>query len=1011
MKRIQTIFLCLTLAVAAFADISVKGTVIDADSSEPMIGVSVLVKGSTVGTITDFEGNFQITVPDKATLQFSYLGYKAIEVRAVENMNVIMESDALQLQEVVSLGYSAVKKAELSSAVVTVDAEKLKDVTSPDIGNMLQGKVAGLTVTNASGQPGEAAQIRIRGTGSITAGSEPVYVVDGVMGGSFNPNDVESISVLKDAGSTGIYGAAAAGGVIVVTTKSGKKGEKVHVDIHATAGGKQALFGNYRMMKSAELYNFHKSLYSAGAFSVTYPKLDDLPDYSWQDEFFHTGVIQNYNVAVHGGSEHVGYYVSLDYFDEKGTFKSTGMKKVSGHASLKADITKWLDMNVKVDFSKSSIDYPATWTMMADAYGKMPWDCPYVYDENGNATDKYVRIDKNTRSDNGKKWWSQETWNSLHSSLYNYSRGEDFNFSGVLQLGVHFTDWLHFTTTNTFTMGNSLSTNYIDPRVYDTSYPNGYISKSTSMSKSFGTTNILKGGYQWDKHSFNAMAGFEYSFWNSEYTSAAGTDMPNGIDVLNVSVMRSVGGYTIPGAGWAAFIQASYDWNKRYFVTATYRAEASSIFAPNHRVGHFPSVAASWLISNEDFMKEQKVVSLLKLRASYGITGNNNIPAYKYLSSYTFTNILQDQWSRGPLIYQSQVGAMPSRLANPELHWETANMAAVGIDLAFIDRINMSIDLYQTDNTGLLLNVPVAPSTGFYEVTKNIGAVRNRGIEFMIDANIINIKKWRWDVGFNIGFNQNRVMSLPNHTPFLQQESSVNQQIKEGQDIYTWYMKEWAGVDPDNGDPLWYVVDANGDYVLDASGNKTTTNDYNATQAHAVGKATPLFSGGLNTTVSWNGIFLHLSSNFQYGNLIYNYTRQAYDADGAYLGYNQLSIENSVLGWKRWEKPGDIATHPKSELNGNKSSNAVSSRFLEDGSYFRLKNLTVGYDFPTKLISKARMTKCRIYFSADNLWTASKFSGMDPEITLETSSDRLAGMYTENYPVGRTFQGGVEISF
>ena len=198
---------------------------------------------------------------------------------------------------------------------------------------------------------------------------------------------------------------------------------------------------------------------------------------------------------------------------------------------------------------------------------------------------------------------------------------------------------------------------------------------------------------------------------------------------------------------------------------------------------------------------------------------------------------------------------------------------------------------------------------------------------------------------------------------------------------------------------------------VQASGNKTTTNDYNATQAHAVGKATPLFSGGLNTTVSWNGIFLHLSSNFQYGNLIYNYTRQAYDADGAYLGYNQLSIENSVLGWKRWEKPGDIATHPKSELNGNKSSNAVSSRFLEDGSYFRLKNLTVGYDFPTKLIRKARMTKCRIYFSADNLWTASKFSGMDPEITLETSSDRLAGMYTENYPVGRTFQGGVEISF
>ena len=1000
MKRFQTIFLSLLVGVYAFADINVKGKVIDADGSEPMIGVSVLVKGSSIGTVTDFDGNFQLTVPDKATLQLSYIGYKTIEVRAVSDMNIIMESDAQQLQEVVSLGYSAVKKAELSSAVVTVSAEQLTDVTTSDIGNMLQGKVAGLTVSNAGGQPGDAAQIRIRGTGSITAGSDPVYVVDGVMGGTFNPNDVETISVLKDAGSTGIYGASAAGGVIVVTTKSGKKHDKVHVDIKATAGAKQALYGNYKMMDSKELYNFHKSLYSAGAFGAIYPKLKDLPDYNWQDEFFKTGVIQNYNVAVHGGSEHVGYYVSLDYFGEEGTLRSTGMQKVAGHASLKADIAKWLDMNVKVDFTKSSVDYPSSWTMLGDAYYKMPWDCPYVYDAEGNVTNEYVRIDKGTRPDNGGKWWSQETWNSLHSTKTNYTKSDNFDFSGVLQLNVHFTDWLHFSTTNTFGSGRWLSSTYIDPRSYDTSYPNGYIGKDVGVSKSFGTTNILKGGYQWDKHSFNAMAGFEYGFWQTEYTSASGVGMPNGVDALNSASPLANGGYIMPGKSWATFIQASYDWNKRYFITATYRAEASSIFAPNHRVGHFPSAAVSWLISNEDFMKGQDIVSFLKLRASYGIVGNNNIPAYKYLSTYALNKL-----------YQSNVAGSPSRLANPELHWETANMAALGIDLTFIKRIDMSIDLYQTDNTGLLLNVPVAPSTGFYEVTQNIGAVRNRGIEYRIDANIINIGKWRWDLGFNIGFNQNRVMSLPNHTPFLQVASSVHQQIKEGQDIYTWYMKEWAGVDPANGDPLWYVVDEEGNYVLDANGNKTTTNDYNATQEHAVGKATPLFSGGINTQLSWNGIFLHINSNFMYGNQIYNYTRHSSDADGAYLGYNQLSIENSRQGWSRWTKPGDIATHPKATLNGNRSANQISSRYLEDGSYFRLKNLTVGYDFPISLIKKAHMTKCRIYFSADNLFTISKFSGMDPEITLETDANNLAGMYTENYPVGRTFQGGVEISF
>jgi len=1000
MKRVQAIFFCLMLTVAAFADISVKGKVIDADGAEPMIGVSILVKGTGIGTVTDFDGNFELNVPDKATLQLSYIGYKTIELRAVENMQIIMESDAQQLQEVVSLGYSAVKKAELSSAVVTVSSEALTDVTTSDIGNMLQGKVAGLTVSNAGGQPGDAAQIRIRGTGSINAGSAPIYVVDGVMGGAFNPNDVETISVLKDAGSTGIYGAQGAGGVIVVTTKSGKKGDKVHVDLKATAGAKQALFGNYRMMRSQELYNFHSQMFSPTVFKLSYPESLLEQDWVWQDEFFKTGVIQNYNVAVHGGSEHVGYYVSLDYYGEQGTLKTTGMQKVTGHASLKADITKWLDLNLKVDFSKSKVDYPASWTMLGDAFYKMPWDCPYEYDAEGNLTDKYVMISSGKRPDNGQKWWSQETWNSLHGTQYKYANSDNFDFAGVLQLGVHFTDWLHFTTTNTFGAGHWLSSEFRDPRAYDTDYINGYVYKGAGLSKSFGTTNILKGGYQWDKHSFNAMIGQEWSTWQSEYVNASGIGMPNGVDALNSSSPLGNGGYIMPGKSWSFFVQASYDWNKRYFITATYRTEGSSNFGSQHRVGHFPSVAASWLISNEEFMKNQNVVSFLKLRASYGITGNSDIPAYQYMSTYSLN-----------ALYQNKVAGSPSRMANPDLHWETANMAALGIDLTFIKRIDMSIDIYQTDNTGLLVYKPIAPQTGFYQVMKNEGAVRNRGIEYRIDANIINIGKWRWDLGFNIGFNKNRVMNLPDHKSFLQTASSVNQIITEGEDIFSWYLKEWAGVDPQNGDPLWYCVDEKGDYILDDAGNKTTTNDYNATQARIVGKATPLFSGGINTQLSWNGIFLHINSNFQYGNKIYNYTRHSSDADGAYLGYNQLSIDDTKLGWSRWTEPGQIATHPKATLNGNKNANQISSRYLEDGSYFRIKNLTLGYDFPAQLIKKAHMTKCRIYFTADNLFTASKFSGMDPEITLEKSTYSLAGFYSENYPVGRSFMGGLEISF
>ncbi len=993
MKRLQTIFLCLTLAVAAFADISVKGTVIDADSSEPMIGVSVLVKGSTVGTVTDFDGNFEMTTPDKATLVLSYIGYKSIEIRAVEGgMRIIMESDAQQLQEVVSLGYSAVKKAELSSAVVTVDAEKLTDVVTSDVGNMLQGKIAGVQISNSTGQPGASAEIRIRGTGSITAASDPVYVVDGVMGGQFNPNDVESISVLKDAGATGIYGAAAAGGVIVVTTKSGKRNEKARVTVRATAGSTQPLFGNFRLMDSEELYFYHKTMYSPSVFNQLRPiTLLDM-DYNWQNEFFKNGVTQDYYISVAGGTNKLGYYASFDYYKQDGTFINTGYEKFSGRVNLNAEVFKWLDMKINAYFDKSNSQGDASWRMMNDAYYKMPWDNPY--DENGVPV--YINSSKRP---GGGDWYSQDKWNALQNTLYDYSRGGGLSMGADLQLNFHITDWLTLQSSNRFSHSNGKWTLYWDPRTFN-DITGGYMEESLDQSNSFGTTNILKAAYQWGAHSVNGMVGFEYGLWKSEYTTSAGTGMPEGVDALNATIPYAASGYKVPGASWATFIQAGYDYGKRYFVNATFRAEASSIFAPQNRVGYFPSVAASWLISNENFMKDQKVVSFLKLRASYGITGNNNIPAYKYLSTYALSDS-----------YNGVTAAIASRLANPELHWETANMASIGIDLAFINRVDMSIDLYNTDNTGLLLNVPVAPSTGFFEVTRNAGTVRNQGIEFRIDAQVLKIKDVRWDVGLNMGFNRNRVIDIPDHKPFLQSASGVTQQVKEGQDIYTWYLKEWAGVDPANGDPLWYVVDADGNYVLDAGGNKTTTNDYNATNPHAVGKATPLFQGGLNTQISWKGLSLSINTNFTYGNKVYNYNRQALDADGAYMGYNQYSIKNNNMGWKRWETPGDEATHPKAAAFNGSSSNGISSRYLEDGSFFRLKNITLSYDFCATLIPKKYMSKLRVFVSADNIATATKFSGMDPEVSITTTTYKLAGMYADHYPVARNIVGGIEIEF
>jgi len=1006
MKRFQVFCLSLLVAVSAMAaDITVKGTVTDAETGEALIGVSILVKGTTNGTVSDFDGAYTLTVPESSVIQFSYVGYATAEKKAAARLDVKMESESTMLNEVVSLGYSAVKKAELSSAVVTLSAEKLTDVTTSDIGTMLQGKVAGVQVANTTGAPGSSADIKIRGTGSITAGSSPVYVVDGVMGGSFNPNDVETISVLKDAGSTGIYGAAAAGGVIVVTTKQGKKNMKPTVDVRVAAGVDQPLFGRYKKMNSEELWYYQKSFYPKALFKEQRPASLLNDDYNWRDEYFKTGVTQDYSVSISGGSEKVGYYVSFNYFKQDGTLKGTDYERFSGRANVNAQIAKWLDMNVRVNFDKDKRNNVYSWIVLDDAYNKLPWDNPYDV----NTGEPVYMAGSSTRPDNGKTWYSQYKWNSLHSMQKNYNRDNGFNMGSDIQLAVHFTDWLTLQSTVRYSYGSYKNEDFIDPSTYDSSWSNGYIGNTIGISSSIGTTTILKGGYQWGNHSFNAMIGHEWGKWKSEYTGAAGTGAPSGVQSLNAcGAVQSIMGYEVPGESWAAFVQASYDYAKRYFITATFRAEASSIFAPENRVGYFPSVAASWLISNESWMEPyRKTLNLFKLRASYGITGNNNIPNYQYLSTVGLSNS-----------YQNVTAGQFTRLSNPELHWETANMASVGIDLGFINRIDMSIDLYNTDNTGLLLNVPVAPSTGFFEVMKNMGKVRNQGIEYSINATAIQTKDWRWDIGFNIGFNKNRVKELPNHTPFLQSESGVYQQVKEGQDLYTWYMQEWAGVDSKNGDPLWYVVNEEGDY-LDANGNVTDkanaakTNDYNATYAHAVGTATPLFQGGLNTMVSWRGLSLSINTFFNYGNLIYNANRESADSDGAYLSHNALSLDNG-LGWVRWDEKDpdtwDVATHPKAVYNGNKGSNNTSSRYLEDGSFFRLKNITLSYDFAT-LIPKGYVNKLRLYVSADNIATATKYSGMDPEVSINTTSGSLAGFSADQYPVNRTIMCGLEVQF
>lgn len=993
LKKTQLVCAVLLLwTVGAYAQNVVKGKVVSAETNQPMVGVSVFVKGDNLrGTSTDASGNYSIKASANEVLVFSFIGCEtaseAVNQRTV--IDVRLKTQANQLDDVVVMGYSTQTKAELSSSVVTLKGENLTDVTSPDVGNMLQGKAPGVLVYNTSGQPGSQATIRVRGTGSISAASDPLYVVDGIIGGSFNPNDIETLTVLKDAGATALYGSEGAGGVIVITTKSAKTGQKTTVNFKLSAGVKSVLSGRLKMMDSRELYDTQKTFMPEVLFNAQRPESLLGRNFDWTDAIFRTGVVQNYYASVAGSSGKTNYFVSIDHYNEEGTLINTKYARTSARVNLSTELYKSLRMNTRVAYTNSR-DYSASaYQTLEFAYGLLPWDNPYNAD--GSA--------KDLMHDSSLEWLSQNRYNIFYNEQYNYAKSHGNDLSADLQLIWQITPWLSFTTSNRFNTANSKYVVYNDPRtVSESETVKGSLSHSLSEGWGISTSNLLKASQSWGSHTLTGLVGYEYGINKEEYTDVEGINMPQGMDAMNATLPYTNGGYDIWGEGYSFFAQAQYSYANKYVMTASFRADASSKFAPKNRTGYFPSVSGSWIISKENWFADSRALRLLKLRASWGQTGNSSIGSYMYLDSYSLS-----------AKYQNNVAAIPVRKANPTLGWETADMTNLGLDVNLWDRLEVTLDLYHIVNKGLLLNVPTAPSTGFFEFTDNAGKVRNRGFEVMVSSTNIRHKNFEWTTSVNLGLNRNKVLTTPTPEGFLQSNTngSVTQIVKPGHDIYSWYMPKWLGVDPSNGDPVWekLLYDDKGKVV-----GSEPTNVYNDAQKQIVGSATPKFSGGFFNNFRLYNFSLNVACNFVYGNKIFNLDRTIMDNDGAFTNYNMVSFDNG-LKWKRWEKPGDAATHPKAVSFGNKNSNAVSSRYLEDGSFFRIKNITLAYNFPKKLLSKLRMQGLKVYASVDNLATFTKFSGMDPEIDLQGSSYNLAGMYSSPYPVGRTFMFGVDLTF
>jgi TonB-linked SusC/RagA family outer membrane protein len=1022
MKKLFSIILLSLVTVAAFAQGTVTGSVKDAATGEPLIGVGVIVSTGG-GAVTDLDGAYAVKAGKDATITFSLLGYSDVveKVNGRSVIDVVMSEDTNFLDEVVVMGYTSQKKNELSSSVVSLRSEELVDNSTPDLGNMIQGKAAGVVVMNASGQPGEAAQIRIRGTGSISASADPLYVVDGIAGGTFNPNDVETVTILKDASATALYGASAAGGVIVVTTKQGKDRSRTEVNFKASAGIKQALTGRFHPMDSEELYETQRMIMGKSQFKSQRPESLLEKDFDWYGSIFKKAVVQDYYASIAGISGRVNYFASLDHYDEQGSMIGTAYDRNSARVNLSAPIGEKVTLNTRLGYNRSHSTSYTDWKDIATAYNGMPWDNPY--DEDGNP------IPIGMPEAAGKVWYGKEQYNPFHTLLYNSAQSWSEDIVADVQLVWNINDNLTFTSNNRLASSNWNSKTYLDSRTNITGVKDiGSLSQGSGSSWSVGLTELLKYHKNVDAHSINGIVGYEVGWGFTQSIGASGGNMLTGMQALNSAIPTGVSGNDYHSAAWAVLAQAQYSYLEKYIATASIRYDRTYKFAPKARGGFFPGVSAAWIISKEDFMSNMPWFDLLKLRVGYGVTGNSDISPFLY----------QDAYSTG-LTYNDKVVAVAERMANDYLGWESAHMASLGLEARMYDRVNFSLDLYNTDNKNLLLDVPQALSSGFSSYTANIGTINNKGIELAVDDDIIKTKDLRLNIGLNIGFNRNTVKYLPNGAFFRSTGTpAVEQIVAQGYDIYTWYMPEWAGVNPENGEPLWWSYEKEEDedgfplyYVLDDRGNPTTekstevtawpvytgnretTNNYSKADYRMVGSATPAFTGGITSNLKWKNWSLGTNFHFVVGNKIYNMARNTIDADDAYTDYNMMSLKNG-LGWVRWdpedESTWEIATHPNPKGANKKSSNGISTRYLEDGSFLRIKNITLAYNID-KPILWDYVKGGRIYFTADNVYTFTKFSGADPEVRLEGTSWSLAGLFNDNYPVPRSFVFGIDFKF
>lgn len=974
-----------------------KGVILDAKNGEPIIGANVLVKGTTNGTITNFDGEYELDAPAGSVLVISYIGYKPVEVTAIQGKQTVkLAEDTETLDEVVVVGYTTQRKESLTGAMQNIKSDKLKDVTSPSVENMLSGKIPGVQVTPGSGRPGSTGAITIRGQASLNGNTKPLWVIDGVIVGDgaydLNPGDIESMTVLKDAASTAIYGSQGANGVIVVTTKNGRA-EKMKISFNAKLGISTLSRGNMEMMNGAELYDYFQSFENQEKilFERYTPELRN-DNFDWYDLAKHNGFTQDYNVSLQGGTDKMQSFLSLNVYDETGAIRGYDYKRYNFRLKTNYKPYDWLTIKPAVSGSRRDIDdkqYDTT-----SMFQRLPWDSPY--DKDGNLVPAHY-----------PGWVNTVPGNYLYDlAMGNKSSSTNYEVMANLDFDIRVTDWLIFSSVNNYRWVGYSSSSYTDPRTESASGVKGRITEYQSNMVRRYTNHKLLFNKMFGKHSVNALLAYEFNDYWAKTLDVAGTGFIPGFEVMDVASLpeKTKGGIS----EWAVqsyFFNGNYAYDGKYLAQVSLRRDGASNFGDNQKYGNFFSISGGWNINRENWFKADWVDNL-KLRVSYGSVGNRPSALYPQYDLYSASTK-----------YNELSGALISQIGNNNLTWEKTYTFGIGLDASFFqNRLRFNFDWYDKRTDNILFEVPVTGLIGVTSTWKNVGKMKNTGVELNIGGDIIRTKDWLWSVDLNLGHNKNELtdiykqkdangnmvampVKLPDNSGIA---GAPDRYLEIGSPVDTYWLKDWAGVDPQTGSPLWYMDEK------DAEGNvigKTTTSSYDKATYYKCGTSNPKLFGGFNTVLRYKDFDLSAVFGYSLGGHIFNYNRIEYDSDGAYPDRNQMKLQD---GWTRWEKPGDIATHPKALYNNTSGSNKTSSRYIESNDYLKLRSLTLGYTFK---LPNYGVESVRLYFTGENLFTWTDYSGVDPEIPV-TDEGKITGTATPGiYPMVRKFMFGLNLSF